>query len=140
MLRNSRCVATTLFCLLALVPTPVPANTTIDGKYIGWKPLQQFEGKWFHKHQLELSGDQFTLKTSPRVVKKGKIWSSAADGGFYTYKGKIFRKGKKLFVKMKVVECDYCGKPRKFPEEIFEVILENDVTLLINNVRYVLLD
>jgi len=131
-------------CLLLAIPTILHAEDIVDGTYIGWEQLSDLSPydkteKWYHEHILKISGNKLFIEASPRSLKNGKIQYSSSTGGFYVYKGTIFDKDNKKYVKLKIQSCDYCPQPvdGDFPENEYEIEFKDELTLIINNVLYV---
>ena len=134
-----------LFALLLFNSTISLADELIDGIYIGWKKISDISPNdksevWYHEHKLIIKGNAIRIEAAPRSIKNGKLMYSASDGGFPTYEGKIFYKNGGKFIKLRVIKCDYCGRPvsGKWPEREFPIDLENEVTIVFDSVRYVL--
>jgi hypothetical protein len=136
----------TIYILLSIIASEINANEIVEGVYIGWKKISDLspydKGEvWYHEHKLVVKGNEIKINAFPRVIKNGRLNYSASDGGFYTYEGKIYNdNNKKPYVKLKVINCDYCPVPvsGKWPENNYSIVIENEVTFVFGSVRYVL--
>lgn len=135
----------TIFVLLSVLTTEIWAGEIVEGVYIGWEKISDISPHdksevWYHEHELVVKNDKVIIKASPIAIKNGQLTYSASDGGFYTYEGKIHYKNNDPIIKIKIVNCDYCPVPvaGKWPEKVFNIIIENEVSFVFDSVRYVL--
>jgi hypothetical protein len=131
-------------CLLLSIPTLLHAEQIVDGTYVGWKQLSDLSPydkseKWYHEHILKINRNSILIEASTTSVKNGKIQYSSSTGGFYVYKGTIFNKNNKTYVKLQIQSCDYCPQPAegKFQENEYEIYFRDELTFIINDVLYV---
>ena len=88
-----------------------------DGEYFGYEPMDNLSPEedpaafWFHASVLRVAGDRITIKQRPRRRSHGEVTSSASDGGFPEYEGKIEILGRRTIVRLRKISCDYCGVP-----------------------------
>jgi len=102
------------------------ANAIADGNYLGIEPETNLSpdedknAKWFHECVIVVSGNVVSLEKSPYWFSKGKLWSSASDGGYFTYRGVAGeRNGKSVFA-LKWVSSDYVIlSNRGIPQGVF---------------------
>jgi hypothetical protein len=133
-----------LFAALMSFATTALGGELIEGTYIGWKPLEDLTpdvpgDSWFRVHRLTLKGKELTIEASPKIIEKGKVWSSSSDGGFLTYKGMIYEKEGVTRVKLRVVHSDYLGIPKGgWPELDHEIKELTKVSFIIDTVTYTL--
>ncbi len=123
------------------------ADEIIDGIYIGWEkasdisPYDKSE-VWYHQHKLTIDGNSANIEASPRSIKNDKIKYSSSEGGFYTYKGAIFMRDGRRFIRLRIVNCDYCPRPVTglWPDREYPIHFKNEVSFEFNSVIYVLQD
>jgi hypothetical protein len=86
-----------------------------DGEYFGYEPMENLSPEedpsafWFHASVLRVAGNRITMKQRPRCKSHGEVTSSASDGGFPEYEGKIELLGGRTIAHLRKVACDYCG-------------------------------
>lgn len=117
----------------------------VDGKYIGWKKISDItpydkNEVWYHEHKLIIKGKTVSIEATPISIKNGRLVYSESDGGFYTYKGQIFVRSNKNYIKLRIIDCDYCPKPvsGKWPEREYPLHSTNPVSFEFDSVLYIL--
>jgi len=98
--------------LFLIVVCPSLASSSIpDGTYSGQNPTDNFGEpgqKWFQQNQLIIKSDQVWLSQDPFYIdKNGRRYSSASDGGFFYWSGRIVNRDGKLVIRMKLINADY---------------------------------
>ena len=64
--------------------------------------------RWCHENTVIVKADSIFLKSVPVVFYKNKPKAySASDGGFYYYKGKLYRRGSQIIAKLLLTSHDY---------------------------------
>ncbi|MDH3976645.1 MAG: hypothetical protein OEV42_20470 [Deltaproteobacteria bacterium] len=140
----NRKVIISIIFLLVCIASPLNASEIINGTYIGWKKIGDLSPHdksevWYHEHKLTIKGGAATISASPRTIKNGKLFYSASDGGFFKYEGKIIFGANQPEIVIKVVDCDYCGKPvGGWKEKKYPITIEDEVSFIFNSVRYML--
>ena len=118
-----------------------------DGTYFGYEfmcnlsPEEDPHAEWFHANVLTAKGKHLTISNDPRYFRKGELWSSSSDGGFFTYEGEIYKAGTRTIVALQMTNCDYClRRVSKDPEENLptEYVVKyfKDGSFELNHVRY----
>ena len=97
---------------------PIPPTTSItglpDGQFVGLEKLAGMgepHASWFHENTLIVRGAEVILDMQPVVFHSGKKTYSASDGGFLTYRGRLFYKSGQLFVSLRLFQSDYIVFP-----------------------------
>lgn len=138
-LKNCLLLAALMICL-----GQAHAQTPTQGIYIGWERggdlTPDVKGDaFYHLHELSIRGKDLVIKISPIFIEKGEMTYSASDGGFFTYKGKITRKGSKFQVKMQITDSDYSGVPSGgWPKLDVPLKVTSEVQLSLNGISYTL--
>jgi hypothetical protein len=66
--------------------------------------------KWFHRVEVTINGNNIVIRKTPVFTDStGKLWHSASDGGFLTYKGKITKTAGLYIAKTQLSAFDYIG-------------------------------
>jgi len=134
-----------LAVVLLLLAAAGCASTPLipSGTYFGYESLCNLSSEedpdayWFHENTLTVKGNEVQLEKAPRHLSKGKVWASASDGGFFTYKGTMEHVGGRLVITFRDVKCDYCARRVDAPPvEEYIVPLAEDGTFHVNHVRY----
>jgi len=146
-------IRTTFSWLLLLVIIPISAcNPTVtlpDGTYYGYKSMCSLDldnptQEWFHEHILTIKGSQVSIDTFPGFIRDGEAVSSASDGAFFSYQGKLSTIQGRPVVALRLMSCDYCGVPVDDPlpsKKIYEFIIRPapDRSFELDHVTYRLL-
>jgi hypothetical protein len=87
-----------------------------DGEFIGLQKSENIShdepnSKWFYENIFVVRGTEMTLDMQPVVFHNGKKAYSASDGGFLSYRGKLFNKNGQLFVSLRIFQSDYIAFP-----------------------------
>jgi hypothetical protein len=75
--------------------------------------------RWYHENTITVKADSLFLESVPVVFYKNqpKAYSSS-DGGFYSYKGKLYRQGNQAIAKLLLTNHDYVMIPYKTPKSM----------------------
>ena len=66
--------------------------------------------KWFHRVEVTINGKNIVIRKTPVFTDStGKLWHSASDGGFLTYKGKITKTAGLYVAKTQLSAFEYIG-------------------------------
>src|SRR5690606_9083624 len=66
--------------------------------------------KWFHRVEVTINGKNIVIRKTPVFTDStGKLWHSASDGGFLTYKGKITKAAGIYVAQTQLSSFDYIG-------------------------------
>lgn len=98
--------------LFLIVVCPSLASGLIpDGTYSGQNPTENFGEpgqKWFQQNRLVIKSDQVWLSQSSFYIdRNGREFSSASDGGFFYWSGRIVNCDGMLVIRLKLVNADY---------------------------------
>jgi len=108
---------TTLLSVVAALPLIAgcarPASIP-DGTYYGYEPMgnlspDQPDASWYHENVMTVRGGAIRIEKSPQWRLRDSVYSSASDGGFYTYEGSFEPVAGRIVAKLRWTACDYCA-------------------------------
>jgi len=99
-----------LFCSAGYAAEP---KTLKDGFYFGYEPLPNLspgdpDAEWYYENNLFVKGGHIKLEKFPKTKIKGEVFSSASDGAFPVFEGKVFSYEERVIVSLRKMSCDYC--------------------------------
>jgi hypothetical protein len=144
-----------IFILLLLITLDTSAQIN-NGYYIGYERMcwKNSKGKvecygkpekWYHKNNLTMINDSVYIITCPVTISHKDTMLSASDGGFYYYKGYLFKSGSKNFVSLVLIKTDYGAMHCTIDSEGYTIpvcdtftyqVFKEDSDLIINSVYY----
>jgi len=86
--------------------------SSISGSYIGLEKMESLSPEepltnWFHENTLFVKNNELILDQYPLTIRKGVKTYSASDGGFLTYRGRIFSTKSGTYVALRLIDSDY---------------------------------
>lgn len=105
----------------------------------GFKDPQLPTLEWFHENTLIIRGTSATLDKVPITIDTdGSKGYSAADGGFYTFKGKLTGTPDRLILHLKLVDSCYVMRRADGSDidRTYSGRAEGGGTLTVEGVRY----
>jgi hypothetical protein len=126
-----------------LPPAPPPPAEFVDA-YIGYAPMPEFTAAapsgevWYRQNAIRRVGKEIFLYQSAVVCRKGELWASSSDGGFYWYRGRLEGVAPDQRVRLVLDHCDYCIEPPGgFPMAAPQAIAFPDPrTVVLDGVRH----
>ncbi|MGA8089055.1 MAG: hypothetical protein WCA10_17400 [Terracidiphilus sp.] len=119
----------------------------MSGTYVGLERMESLSPEdpltnWFHENTLFVENNELILDQNPVTIRKGVKTNSASDGGFLTYRGRIFSTKGGTYAALRLIDSDYIAF-RMGPKEcepysritVFPVKIANKKTS-INGVVY----
>jgi hypothetical protein len=149
--KNASGCVLVLVCAIGLIGATAGCNGTEssavqDGNYYGYDPLPNLspddpQAIWYHENILTVQGKDVQLVKRPYSRSSGVVVAQPADGGFYTYKGKISLESGRTIVELHLESCEYCGVPdnEKLPSKVSRAYIIQSVPnalFEIDRVRY----
>ncbi|MBJ6111575.1 hypothetical protein JAO73_21315 [Hymenobacter sp. BT523] len=116
-----------LFLAVSCAQQETPAEPILkSGRYVGMDYMGKQDvtpddstDRWYHENTVTVKADSLFLESVPVVFYKNqpKAYSSS-DGGFYSYKGKVYGRGNQIIAKLLVTNHDYVMIPYKTPKSM----------------------
>jgi hypothetical protein len=127
MLKKRLLYLPSLLLAAACVQQAPPAQPILKpGRYVGMDYMGKNDvtpddstDRWYHENTLVVKADSLFLESVPVVFYKNqpKAYSSS-DGGFYSYKGEVYRRGNQLVAKLLLTNHDYILTPLAIPDSM----------------------
>ena len=75
-----------------------------NGVFLGIEEIKNYEPgvKWFHENTVLILNNELLLDKVPLKIAKGRKDYSAFDGGPISYRGRFFRRDKRLFISLRL--------------------------------------
>lgn len=98
--------------LLGQAPGRAALPSAINGTYVGLEKMESLSPEdpftdWYHESTLFIRNNEVVIDKQPVTFRKGKKTYSASDGGFLTFRGRIFFREHRRYVALRLVDSDY---------------------------------